>query len=957
MKILLWSDQHIHSWKSFGTDEVSGISRRLKDQLNANAQIVDIAVREKIDVAICGGDVYHSRGTIPVVAMNFVNDFFDWMKSSVKNLYLVRGNHDLVSDSDYKLHYDAILPIDKARRRGQEVTLDGIKFRFVDYYENINEEKITGYDVVVLHKQPAIVNEYGYKFDGVNWKTLAKNNRLVFFGHYHAPTELSDNCFIMGSTISLNFGETGDHGVYVVDTADWGIKFYKLNYPKFITVEQPEQVVDDGNYYRVLHATKKSDKENVVNVVVPQHFDERISSLDFNEIIKDWLKINEKDESYLKALTDVIGTQQVGTERKLYKGKLIYASIRNFISIGKVDFDIKNGFTLVTGENDLGGSNGSGKSSLFDAIYWCLFGETTKGLTGDDVVRRGEKDCLVSIDLEHDNKCYSILRTRKEGLVISTYSTSHSEKHLSNLVDGMRQANRQEFLENEILGFDKTLYLTSCYFSQEQLQTLTDLSDVDRTNMVSGLLGFEIYDKLYNIIKDHLDTSKDSVTDLDEDYAELEHNINADGIHLKGVEDRIKIAKKEIKEQTEFINTTAVDEIMGDDIDFDAEEKKLTAEESEISEDQDKVEEELENIKNKIGEVSTQSSALVTKYEMFSVQKDARTEKIEEMKALKFGEKCDYCGALITKENAGEYIKLQEDALITLEESITEVNGKLKGLNEMLVKHNISKAKCYMLIEDYKRATVSVRQKIRQLSDKKREYQLKQQKAKLLQESVDKAFTKVKEYKAQLVQYDIEKINLNKDIEDKKAKMDEIDVLLAHMAEESDKLEFWKKSFSSNGLKTLLLDRFCNEYNQVANEYISAISNGEMSIVVNPTKTLKSGEERNKIGIEVHNNGTAVKYESLSGGEKKRVDIALCLALNKWVANRYGLNNGLLGILVLDEIFAFLDSLGEESIGSLLYKEGSDKAIYVISHTNELSSYANKYIVVKKVKGVSELLS
>jgi len=118
---------------------------------------------------------------------------------------------------------------------------------------------------------------------------------------------------------------------------------------------------------------------------------------------------------------------------------------------------------------------------------------------------------------------------------------------------------------------------------------------------------------------------------------------------------------------------------------------------------------------------------------------------------------------------------------------------------------------------------------------------------------------------------------------------------------------------------------------------------------------LKSGEERNKIGMDILLNGLPRKYKSLSGGEKRRVDISLCFGLNSWVSSRYGLPNGLLGVLIFDEIFSFLDKSGEESTATLLYEQGANKAIFVIDHAMNLSSYAVRVWKVRKVGGISTL--
>jgi chromosome segregation ATPase/DNA repair exonuclease SbcCD nuclease subunit len=971
MKILLFSDLHINDWKSFGLDKRTGISRRLQDQLNANDQILKIAKDEKVALAICGGDVYHTRVNIPVVAMNFVDDFFIRL-GKIARFCLVRGNHDLVS-TDYKVHYDALNPINK-KPPEKEITIaedeyQTTRIRLVDYCEDVRAEDIKGYDVVVLHKQPAVTTDLGFKFEGMDHRILAQNNKFVFFGHYHTKMVLGGenaNCFIMGSVIPLTFGDSGEHGVWILDTGrapgipgiDSGIppsvKFIKLQYPEFITVNTPEEVKNDNNYYRVLHAVKQSDKDNVVNVIVPEYFDERIKSSDFGAIVEEWRKINDKDESYRQLLETVIGTQQVETEKNLFKGRLTHVSIENFISLGKIDLEIQNGFTLVTGQNELGGSNGSGKSSIFDAIYWCLFGETTKGLTGNDVVRRGAKDCMVLLTLK-DGKDgrYIIQRTRKDGVMV-LHSTALDGT--VDLTEGLRQADRQVRLEKEILGFDKTLYLTSCYFSQEKLQTLTELSDVERTNMMTGLLGFNIYEKLYDTVKKYIDDSQETREMLGENYKSKQNQVECLVIEKKGVKDKIDLIKETLNERKEFIRETheEIDAIVDPLVDFDAaladlaEEERLVLAQQDIdTADLNKLNEDLMAYARKIGGLTTEKR--MNEENILTLE-----SKVSGVRQQTLGDRCDACGSLITPENIDSYagMKLVEinkflDRIKTAEDQANVLEAKKEEIATMV-------ATLRAKLEAVKKQISRLRSQVQEINNSK----LKHQRKEILSKSVDAAFAEIEGYKARVKEYEgkdkelVQSINLlNKELDETRADQEAFTVNI-------DKMEFWKKAFSPTGVKSLLLDRFCNEFNQLANEYISTISTGSMSLLIRPTKTLKYGEERNKIGIDVRFHGVVVAYESLSGGEKKRVDIALCLALNRWVAIRYALPvGGLLGFVVLDEIFAFLDSLGEEAIGTLLYNEGQSKAVYVISHTNELNSYANKYFTVIKKDGISSLVS
>ena len=58
----------------------------------------------------------------------------------------------------------------------------------------------------------------------------------------------------------------------------------------------------------------------------------------------------------------------------MYFGKL---SIKNFLVIGEAEVDLHNcGLTLIEGRNEddeSANSNGAGKSSLVDALCWCLY--------------------------------------------------------------------------------------------------------------------------------------------------------------------------------------------------------------------------------------------------------------------------------------------------------------------------------------------------------------------------------------------------------------------------------------------------------------------------------------------------------------------------------------------------------------------------------------------------------
>jgi DNA repair exonuclease SbcCD ATPase subunit len=82
----------------------------------------------------------------------------------------------------------------------------------------------------------------------------------------------------------------------------------------------------------------------------------------------------------------------------------------NFMSWERLEFDFKQGIMLVEGWNhDDGSSNGSGKSSIFNALCIALYDKLPKDVNIDEVIREGEKSCTITL-FTNDN--FQIVRKR-----------------------------------------------------------------------------------------------------------------------------------------------------------------------------------------------------------------------------------------------------------------------------------------------------------------------------------------------------------------------------------------------------------------------------------------------------------------------------------------------------------------------------------------------------------------
>ena len=102
-------------------------------------------------------------------------------------------------------------------------------------------------------------------------------------------------------------------------------------------------------------------------------------------------------------------------------------TVKNFMSVGNstqaVDFD-KALLTLVLGENmDLGGDdagsrNGTGKTTIINALSYALYGEALTKIRRENLVNKtNAKAMLVTVEFEKDGRTYRIERGRRPNIL------------------------------------------------------------------------------------------------------------------------------------------------------------------------------------------------------------------------------------------------------------------------------------------------------------------------------------------------------------------------------------------------------------------------------------------------------------------------------------------------------------------------------------------------------------
>ena len=184
-----------------------------------------------------------------------------------------------------------------------------------------------------------------------------------------------------------------------------------------------------------------------------------------------------------------------------------------------------------------------------------------------------------------------------------------------------------------------------------------------------------------------------------------------------------------------------------------------------------------------------------------------------------------------------------------------------------------------------------------------------------------------------------------------KEKIKSLDSEIEQKSEEINYVKFWVNGFSRKGIRSFMLDKVVPYINERLNHYLTILTDGGIIARFNTVKQLSSGEYREDFNLKIKNKKASDTYEGNSGGERRRVDLAVALAFNDFIASRSGKR---FNILLLDEVFEGVDAEGLYYVIKVLEDLARRKSsVFVITHRDELKSYFNDEIVLQRKDGMS----
>lgn len=167
--------------------------------------------------------------------------------------------------------------------------------------------------------------------------------------------------------------------------------------------------------------------------------------------------------------------------------------LTSFKSIGALDLRLPAaGAILVEGRNE------SGKSTLFEGIYFGLYGaplvtEENKGSL-ENLISHGEARAALAVRLRTTERTLLIERTLRRGRASTARLTLEGGPEESERITGVRAVNAR--IIAELGGLDGAALLNSCFVEQKKLSKLEDLDARERRDSLLRILNLEKLSKL-----------------------------------------------------------------------------------------------------------------------------------------------------------------------------------------------------------------------------------------------------------------------------------------------------------------------------------------------------------------------------------------------------------------------------------------------------------------------------
>ena len=492
---------------------------------------------------------------------------------------------------------------------------------------------------------------------------------------------------------------------------------------------------------------------------------------------------------------------------------IIFKKIRykNFLSSGnqfmEIDFQKDNTNLIV-------GTNGSGKSTVLDALTFVLFNKAFRKINKNQLINQtNEKDCLVEIEFSINSRDYLVRR----GIKPNIFDIQVNGKQLNKESD---DRINQKLLEENILKVNYKSFTQIVILGSSAFVPFMQLTTTNRREVIEDLLDIRIFSTMNTIIKENIRAKKEEIKSLELKKQNLKDKVEMQKSFIEELENRgnanINANKRKISDLDAEVGTYMTENARTEEDIF-----KYTKEQEEVIGAAEK----LGKLNNLKGKISQKVSTITKEHKFFSENTvcPTCTQTIEEEFRLNRITDAQNKAKELQKgfqelEETMKFEQERERQFLALSKEITKLNHEISQNNTRI---SLSQRQIRNLESEVQ--TITEQLKNRNTENEKLEE---------FRYNLQKIFDDLSDKKEEIVHYD-----------------------------------FAYSLLKDDGVKTKIIKKYLPFINQQVNRYLQM-----MDFYIN----FHLDEEFNEsIQSPIHEN---FSYSSFSEGEKARIDLALIFA-------------------------------------------------------------------------------
>lgn len=696
-----------------------------------------------------GGDIIHSKTNLTPELVSLASSFLLNL-SKIRPTVVIAGNHDVNLKNKSRL--DSITPIIDIIREDNEIESNLIYLKNTGLYKianclfsvmsvfskaddyNILEDFIKpngiDYTIALFH---GVVNgaitDTGHvlETESVN-KSTFRNFDFSLLGDIHMFQYMNSKKTIAypGSLICQNHGESNDKGYLIWNlpvkesifrniTNDYGYYTIEIESGKILT---DLNSISSKPYLRIISKNTskleldecinklkeefdikelvvkadrfvKEDSKKITNFNLENFYDEKYRLDIIKKYIKEFYPNTSINQNILEEINERLSKQLYKKDIVSYRWKPISFEFSNMFSYGENN---KIDFSNISGIFGLFGKNYSGKSSIIEALIYCIFDKCPKTGKAIQVLNSNKKEFSCEFKFELNNEIYTIKKVgkRKDNSVkvdIDFYKEDQTGNIIS--LNGEQRHSSNTSIRGYLGEYDD--FILTTISSQSRTPEFADKTQGERKAILSSFLNLDVFEFLYELSNEELKDIKNRIKFFDiqgilsnkEEYSKSLEEAEKFLLDVESKKDelngRISFLKKEIdKLKNTIINVEIKDTIEGIDKEENSVKEIIKNYRKQIEDlekkkegSTDSITKEKKNINDIILLISTEEKVI----ENFDKEKEIINQKLEEIDINSINK------TLLEFDKIKKKIELIESEIRILESTIKIKNISISSLS------------------------------------------------------------------------------------------------------------------------------------------------------------------------------------------------------------------------------------------------------------------------------------